>query len=283
MGLTVQVDTTKFNKMLADLSRRTGKTSKQVMKEEAASVLKICVQLSKIKSKGKLKKLNARGAHIAAKFNKRYTTPDKNLTWNDGSRRGTAGNAYLKIKGAKGNSVVNLAQRYKQNNKKGFDKTNNRVVESPFQRWKGTNYQWAIDQVQNDLSLINGLRQDFDYTKAQGLTVQGWLHIADSLGVNLLQAAPKSAKVERKIAAARSATSARGRRYRNGFAIVQPEHVTLINRFPNANRPIFGNNNKTGNDLFNIAIKRRLGAYKQAIKNDLFKNARASGFKFSTV
>lgn len=280
----IEVDISKFNRMINHLQRLSNKPKTQVLKEESASVLRICIQQTKMASKAKLKKLNANAAHNKAGLNKRYQQSGSKVTWNDGSRGGKAGNAYAVFKGVDGKKrKVNLYQGYKKNRKKTIDIAHNKYVESPWERWEGTKFDSILRQAEADKSNLDELMGRIDYRKTQGLQVQGWLHIARALRVNVLQAPPKSAKIEKKVMMAKQATSAMGKKYVNGTAFVKQNSITLINKFPRANEAIYSKGKRTGNDIFRAALRRRSGAFKQAVKNDLFKDVKKAGFQFSSL
>jgi hypothetical protein len=287
----IEIDIQNFNKMISLFERVSKKPRTEVLKKETGSVLRLCIQQTKVASKAKLKRLTPTIAQKQMGFNKRYKDPPTVIRWMDGSiKKEAQGNAYINFKGSPKKRWINLYENYKQNNKKTTYKAKNGKTytqDGPWKRWKKQKASvWLADAQEENFDVNRLIKKEIDPTKAQGLTVQGWLHIAEAIGVNVQNVPPLTAKIDRKVMLAKKATGISGRRYRNGTGHAMAtgtgkDYIEIINKYPSVNKPIY-QGKKTGRQVLQIALYRRVSALTSAIQHDIFKDMEVAGKQFAT-
>lgn len=218
----IKLDTTRFNAAVIELSRRTGISLPVVMRHEAGHVLKKCIVRTKVASQSKIKKAAPSHARI------RSFSKSEGLSTTTGAKGGRKNTIWYKSPTAKKPFPVGEFSSTGKSGKAYSSSTRSigpyiqSIVASALAAYKSL----AATTLEQRL-------------KSAGLARQSWIHIADSLGMDLLMLQGGD-DVGAAMSKARGAVASSGKRHINGWGIettaAAKTTITLVNVLPYASK-----------------------------------------------
>lgn len=258
--VSVDLDTTRFNAAVYELQRRTGISMVQIVRHEAGAALKMCVIRTKVASVTKIRATSLKSARLAS-----FVRPLSTTTGHKGGRKNTI---WYKLPNAKKPIPVG---EFSKTGKSGkvYDKSPRR------QRRIGPSIQSIVRGSINDMKADMATNVDRRLRSA-GLARQSWLHIADSLNIDL--ATIKSGRdATAAIAKARAAMSYYINGYGNEFVDGNKRAIlTLVNTLPYAVKIRM-------DTILARAINGRAIYFQQNLRNGVFNDMRQVAAKYPGI
>ena len=242
MNASLHIDTRGFQRMVADLSRMSGRDQAPIIKAEASKILGTCVRRTPSISAEQIRR-NIEGTR--AKYN----------TYAGGEIGSVAKKIYPRISVAPGKGNHWWVDR----NAKG---TRTFYIMNKNRRWSDERWQaYRREEMDRRADLRTAIAQMGRLRQARGLSKSSWTQIADSLGIRESPAAPGYV---------RRARSTSGRSHQLGTSRTIATPAQFVIELENDYRLLI--NKLQGARILSSAVTGRLRYFEQNLKRGVFSD-----------